>query len=114
MKIKGTRDGPPTRWALISVPSSASPGLGESGTDLTPAALLHNVAACLRQNRTPLCEEWAGRIAGARVLSAMSPEELRSETGAIYDSSVEVLETGSMEVLQAQIWDLSERITRQG
>jgi len=72
------------------------------------------VAACLRQNRTPLCEEWAGRIAGARVLSAMSPEELRSETGAIYDSSVEVLETGSMEVLQAQIWDLSERITRQG
>ena len=61
-----------------------------------------------------LREEWARRITEAELLTAMTPEELFSEATAVYDNYVEVLETGSVEALQAYVRDLSERIIPRG
>ena len=85
----------------------------------TPAAsgaglLLPQLVQHLRQNRTVLREEWARRITEAELLTAMTPEELFSEATAVYDNYVEVLETGSVEALQAYARDLSERIIPRG
>jgi rsbT co-antagonist protein RsbR len=76
--------------------------------------LLPQLVQHLRQNRTALREEWARRITEAELLTAMSPEELFSEATAVYDNYVEVLETGSVEALQAYARDLSERIIPRG
>jgi rsbT co-antagonist protein RsbR len=79
------------------------------GQDLLPQLVQH-----LRQNRTVLREEWARRITEAELLTAMSPEEIFSEATTVYDSYVEVLETGSVEALQDYARDLSERIIPRG
>jgi rsbT co-antagonist protein RsbR len=79
------------------------------GEDLLPQLVQH-----LRQNRTALREEWARRITEAQLLTAMSPEEIFSEATTVYDSYVEVLETGSVEALQDYARDLSERIIPRG
>ncbi len=79
------------------------------GEDLLPQLVQH-----LRQNRTVLREEWARRITEAQLLTAMSPEEIFSEATTVYDSYVEVLETGSVEALQDYARDLSERIIPRG
>src|SRR6201987_533221 len=76
--------------------------------------LLPQLVQHLRQNRTDLREEWARRITEAELLTAMSPEEIFSEATTVYDSSVEVLETGSVEALQDYARDLSERIIPRG
>jgi rsbT co-antagonist protein RsbR len=97
--------------------------MSESSTDFaTPAsatavsseALLPQLVHHLRQNRTVLREEWARRITAAELLTAMSPEEVFSEATAVYDNYVEVLETGSVEALQAYASNLSERIIPRG
>jgi rsbT co-antagonist protein RsbR len=76
--------------------------------------LLPQLVEHLRQNRTALREEWARRITEAELLTAMSPEEIFSEATTVYDSYVEVLETGSVEALQDYARDLSERIIPRG
>src|SRR5467141_781030 len=76
--------------------------------------LLRELVAHLRQNRTQLREEWARRIREAELLTAMSPEEIFSEATSVYDNYVEVLETGSVEALQAYARNLSERIIPRG
>jgi len=76
--------------------------------------LLPQLVEHLRQDRTVLREEWARRITEAELLTAMTPEELFSEATAVYDNYVEVLETGSVEALQAYARDLSERIIPRG
>src|ERR1700742_1516122 len=83
-------------------------------TGISSEGLLPQLVQHLRQTRTVLREEWARRIAEAELLTAMSPEELFSEATAIYDNYVEVLETGSVEALQAYARDLSERIIPRG
>src|SRR5947207_13582165 len=80
----------------------------------TSAALLRELVAHLRQNRTQLREEWARRITDAQLLTAMSNEEIFSEATSVYDNYVEVLETGSVEALQAYARNLSERISPRG
>ncbi len=80
----------------------------------TSAALLRELVAHLRQNRTQLREEWARRITDAQLLTAMSNEEIFSEATSVYDNYVEVLETGSVEALQAYARNLSERIIPRG
>jgi rsbT co-antagonist protein RsbR len=77
-------------------------------------ALLGELVAHLRRNRTQLREEWAQRIREARLLTAMTDEEIFSEATSVYDNYVEVLETGSVEALQAYARDLSERIIPRG
>src|SRR5579884_1645707 len=93
---------------LATTTATAHPA-GISSEGLLPQLVQH-----LRQNRTALREEWARRITEAELLTAMSPEELFSEATAVYDNYVEVLETGSVEALQAYARDLSERIIPRG
>src|SRR3954471_19859627 len=76
--------------------------------------LLRELVAHLRQNRTQLREEWARRITDAQLLTAMTKEEIFTEATSVYDNYVEVLETGSVEALQAYARNLSERIIPRG
>jgi rsbT co-antagonist protein RsbR len=89
--------------------SSVAQTVSVSSEGLLPQLVQH-----LRRNRTALREEWARRITAAELLTAMTPEELFSEATAVYDNYVEVLETGSVEALQAYARDLSERIIPRG
>ena len=65
-------------------------------------------------NRTQLREEWARRITQSQLLTAMTREEIFAEATSVYDNYVEVLETGSVEALQAYARNLSERIIPRG
>jgi rsbT co-antagonist protein RsbR len=77
-------------------------------------ALLRELVAHLREGRTQLREEWARRITEAQLLTAMSKDEIFAEATAVYDNYVDVLETGSVEALQAYARNLSERIIPRG
>src|SRR6266446_1327735 len=82
--------------------------------DTTTSDLLKELVSLLRQNRTQLREEWAQRITEARLLTAMSKDEMFAEATSVYDNYVEVLETGTFEALQAYARNLSERIIPRG
>jgi rsbT co-antagonist protein RsbR len=91
------------------------PPAGDGGSSAeTSAALLRELVAHLRENRTALREEWARRITEAQLLTALTPEEIFSEATSVYDNYVEVLETGSVEALQDYARNLSERIIPRG
>jgi len=92
-----------------SMPTTISSPVNEAS-----AALLRELVAHLRQNRTQLREEWARRITEAQLLTAMTKEEIFTEATSVYDNYVEVLETGSVEALQAYARNLSERIIPRG
>src|SRR5215213_1540579 len=77
-------------------------------------ALLPELVAHLRKQRTTLRQEWATRITDAHLLSSMTAQEIFSEATSVYDNYVEVLETGSVEALQHYARDLSERIIPRG
>src|SRR2546426_1635679 len=77
-------------------------------------ALLRELVAHLRRNRTQLREEWARRITQAQLLTAMTQEEIFAEATSVYNNYVEALETGTLEALQAYARDLSERIIPRG
>lgn len=86
-------------------------------TDITmesTAGLLRELVAHLRQHRTELREEWARRITEARLLTAMTKEEIFAEATSVYDNYVEALETGTFQALQAYARNLSERIIPRG
>ena len=76
--------------------------------------LLTELVSHLSQNRTQLREEWIRRIADAQLLNAMTKEEIFAEATSVFDNYVEVLETGSIEALQAYARRLSERIIPRG
>lgn len=76
--------------------------------------LLRELVSHLRENRTQLREVWARNILDARLLSSMTKEEIFSEVTSVYDNYVEVLETGSVDALQAYARNLSERIIPRG
>jgi rsbT co-antagonist protein RsbR len=76
--------------------------------------LLSETVDHLRRNRARLREEWAQRITESRLLLAMTREEIFAEATSVFDNYVEVLETGSVEALQAYARDLSERIIKRG
>ena len=112
MKAKNKKDIPSqpafdTRRAMAG--AVMSPPVSEAS-----AVLLRELVAHLRQNRTQLREEWAARITEAQLLTAMSKEEIFTEATSVYDNYVEVLETGSVEALQAYARNLSERIIPRG
>jgi rsbT co-antagonist protein RsbR len=77
-------------------------------------SLLPELVALLRDRRGELREEWVRKITDADLLEVMTPEEIFSEVTAVYDNYVDVLETGSVETLQAYARDLSERIIPRG
>jgi rsbT co-antagonist protein RsbR len=76
--------------------------------------LLPELVAHLQANRTSLRQEWAKRITDARLLSAMTAQEVFTEVTSVYDNYVAVLETGSVEELRRYARDLSERIIPRG
>src|ERR671937_1396890 len=78
------------------------------------APLLNQLVAYLRESRTDLQEQWTRRITDARLLRAMTAQEISSEVTAVYDNYVTALETGRVETLQAYARDLSERIIPRG
>ncbi len=78
------------------------------------AMLLRELVTHLRQQRTQLREEWAQRITEARLLTAMTKDEIFAEATSVYDNYVEALETGTFEALQAYARNLSERIIPRG
>jgi rsbT co-antagonist protein RsbR len=85
--------------------------------DVSPestAGLLRELVAHLRENRTQLREEWVRRITESKLLTAMTREEIFAEATSVYDNYVAVLESGSVEALQAYARDLSERIIPRG
>ncbi len=82
--------------------------------DTAHAGILSELVAHLRQKRTGLREEWVKRINAARLLKAMSAEEIQAECSAVYDNYLATLETGSLETLEASARDLSERIVPRG
>ncbi|MBI3003829.1 MAG: STAS domain-containing protein [Ignavibacteriales bacterium] len=86
----------------------------KSSTAEDNIALLRELVSHLRQNRTQLRQEWARRITEAKLLTAMSQEEIFTEATAVYDNYVEALETGTFEALQAYARNLSERIIPRG
>ena len=94
-------------------PDTSRVGSDEGDVD-EKAKLLPELVAHLHDNRTDLREEWSKRITESRLLTAMTPQEITSETISVYDNYVEVLETGSVEALQRYARDLSERIIPRG
>lgn len=82
--------------------------------DEVASTLLSELVAHLREHRTDLRQEWAQRITAARLLTAMTEEEVFTEATAVYDQYVEALETGTFEALQAYARNLSERIIPRG
>jgi rsbT co-antagonist protein RsbR len=91
-------------------PSRLVPPPGDEST----GPLLRELVAHLRQNRTQLREEWARRITEAKLLTAMTREEIFAEATSVYDHYVEVLETSAVDALQAYARNLSERIIPRG
>jgi len=89
-------------------------------TELQPASypsitiLLRELVAHLREKRTQLRDEWARHLIEAQLLTAMTREEIFAEASAVYDSYLAVLETGSVEALEAYARNLSERIIPRG
>jgi rsbT co-antagonist protein RsbR len=83
-------------------------------TNEATTLVLKELVAHLREQRTQLREEWARRITEARLLTAMSPDEIFAEATSVYDNYVEALETGTFEALQAYARNLSERIIPRG
>ncbi len=89
-------------------PPSAAP------RDEQTTRVLRELVAHLRDQRAVLREEWLRRITGARLLTAMSREEIYAEATSIFDQYVEALEAGAFEALQTYAQNLSERIIPRG
>ena len=97
------------RRSMADPTDATTDGQRESNADLLTELVAH-----LRNNRTQLRQEWARRIGEARLLTALTQEEIFSEATSVYDNYVEVLETGSVEALQDYARNLSERIIPRG
>src|SRR5690349_21161326 len=107
-------DDPPRIPLQRTVHMKSAEGHAAVQTAEASIGLLRELVAHLRQHRTELREEWARRITEARLLTAMSKEEIFAEATSVYDNYVEALETGTFEALQAYSRNLSERIIPRG
>lgn len=82
--------------------------------DESTVLLLRELVAHLRENRRQLREEWERRITEAKLLGAMTSDEIFSEVTSVYDNYMGVLETGAVESMQAYARDVSVRIIPRG
>jgi len=99
---------------MHEVKNLKSPLAPSQVTGESTATILRELVAHLRENRTQLRQEWAQRITEAKLLTAMSADEIFTEATAVYDQYVEALETGTFEARQAYARNLSERIIPRG
>src|SRR5207245_10570674 len=83
------------RVAMVEVRAKAPfrPSVG------SPDVLLRELVAHLRENRTQLREEWARRITEAKLLTAMTPNEVYAEAPAVSANALEARETGALQAL---------------
>jgi rsbT co-antagonist protein RsbR len=88
--------------------------VGDDDRSARSGALLHELVEHLQTNGMSLRREWAQRISDARLLSAMTAQEIFTEVTSVYDNYVAVLETGSVDELRHYARDLSERIIPRG
>jgi len=88
--------------------SRHGPGAASTG------GLLRELVTHLRHNRNQLRDEWATRIMEARLLTAMSQDEIVAEATSVYDNYLDAVQTGTLEALQAYARSLSERIIPRG
>jgi len=65
-----------------------SPMAPSQVTSESTATILRELVAHLRENRTQLRQEWAQRITEAKLLTAMSSDEIFTEATAVYDQYV--------------------------
>ncbi len=95
-----------------------SNALAEEMPEYRPTAssgeVLREVVADLRRQRIQLRNEWLRRIREAQLLNAISDAEVALEATLVYDQYVTVLETGSVEELQAYARHLSGRLIPRG
>ncbi len=112
-RVRSPGPRPPAAQKRSLAPTLAQP-LPEPPRDAQTTELLRELVAHLRAQRTQLREEWLRRITGARLLTAMSRDEIYAEATSIYDQYVEALEAGAFEALQAYAQNLSERIIPRG
>ncbi len=91
-----------------------APSVDQTASSESIGELLRQLVSHLRQNRTQLRQEWARRITQAKLLTAMSQDEIFAEATTIYDNYVEALESGTFEALQGYARNLSERIIPRG
>src|SRR5688572_2150937 len=123
----GVARGPVTRWTplrsglereststWIQVPEMTTSDRPRRTSGERTMDVLSELVAHLRRNRTQLREEWVRRITESRLLTSMTKEEIFAEATSVFDNYVEVLETGSVEALQAYARNLSERIIPRG
>jgi len=99
---------------MMSLVKDAIPKDGANTNKESTAAVLRELLTLLRESRTQLREERVRRITESRLLTAMTREEIFAEATSVYDKYVAVLESGSVEALQAYARDLSERIIPRG
>jgi rsbT co-antagonist protein RsbR len=104
-KIKRNKDKGGSVWLCRVMPPR---------DDESTVLLLRELVAHLRENRRQLREEWERRITEAKLLGAMTSEEIFSEVTSVYDNYVGMLETGAVESLQAYAFDVSVRIIPRG
>ncbi len=76
--------------------------------------VLNEVVAHLRHEHARLRDGWIQRIVDGRYLTAMSEQEVFAEATSLYGSYLEVLQTGSVEALEAYAQNLSGRIIPRG
>jgi rsbT co-antagonist protein RsbR len=93
----------------LSRDASLSTSAGRSS-----AALLRKFVAHLRLNRTELGLDWVRRMAEGRFLATLTREEIRTEAGSLFDSYLELLDTGSVQAAQAWSRCLVERLLPRG
>src|SRR5499433_1740764 len=100
-------DARPKRYQHPDEPRHRAPVASTGG-------LLRELVTHLRQHRDELRDEWAKRIIEARLLTAMSHDEVVAEATSVYDNYLDALETGTLKALQAYARNLSERIIPRG
>src|SRR5207247_4442405 len=87
-----------------------SPPAGLPAQTQDTVALLRELVAHLRQNRTQLLEVWARRITRAQLLTALTEAEIFAEATSEYDYYVAAFETGAYVALTVYAGILSVRI----
>lgn len=108
------KDGVPNSGTTSKQGIQFSGATNMENSDESRSELLRQLVAHLRENRTQLRQEWARRITEAKLLTAMSQDEIFAEATTIYDNYVDALQSGTFEALQTYARDLSERIIPRG
>jgi rsbT co-antagonist protein RsbR len=85
------------------------PGTNGSGPKVVRELVTH-----LRRNGERIRIEWVQRILEEGLLAPLTAAEIHSESRTLYESCLDVLETGDVEALSAYARRLSERIIPQG